>query len=161
MFSERIRSVLKKLTNSVKKLLSITFIRYGLSSLAAFAVNYIILLLLEHLLEDLPANLEIAATAGWIVSSNMNFFVNRRFVFNDNGKIGPEYAKYYTVAIPVFLIKNLGLLEILVRLVHIPTEIASPLAETIMFILTYFFQKALVFGKKKQKEADTDSDTDI
>lgn len=135
----------------IKKIFSVKFVRYGLSSLLAFAINYAILLVLEHSLTDIVGvfGLEIAALVGWIVSSNVNFFVNRKFVFRNSGKLGAAYVKYYGVAIPVFLIKNLGLLELLVRVVRIPTEIASPLAETLMFIVTYFFQKLLVFKNKK------------
>lgn len=133
----------------IKKLLSVKLIRYGLSSLFAFAINYAILLFFKYEFNGMTLNLEIAATIGWIVSSNANFFINRIFVFHDQGKLAPAYFKYYGVAIPVFLIKNLGLLELLVRVVHVPTEIASPLSETLMFIITYFFQKMLVFRQKK------------
>ncbi len=138
----------------VKKLLSVKFIRYGISSLIAFAINYAILLLFKYEFGDMTLNLEISATVGWIVSSNANFFINRIFVFRDKGRLAPAYFKYYGVAIPVFLIKNLGLLELLVRVVHIPTEIASPLAETLMFVITYFFQKLLVFRQNKPRTQD-------
>ena len=141
----------------IKKFLSMRFIRYGLSSLMAFTINYVILLVLDKALSDITLGLEIAATVGWIVSSNVNFFVNRKAVFHDKGKVVPEYLKYYSVAIPVFLIKNLGLFEIFVRLLNISAAIASPLAETVMFILTYFIQKFLVFNGKKKLPAEGDT----
>lgn len=138
----------------IKKLLSVKFIRYGLSSLLAFAINFAILLFFKYKFGETTPYLEISLTIGWIVSSNANFFINRVFVFRDKGQLAPAYFKYYGVAIPVFLIKNLGLFELLVRVVHIPTEIASPLAETLMFIITYFFQKLLVFRQNKPRAQD-------
>lgn len=138
----------------IKKLMSVKFIRYGLSSLLAFAINYTILLFFKYEFSEMTLNLEIAIVIGWIVSSNANFFINRVFVFRDNGKLAPAYIKYYGVAAPVFLIKNLGIFELLVRVIHIPEEIASPISETLMFIITYFFQKLLVFRQKKPQRND-------
>lgn len=123
--------------------------RYICSSLIAFAINYATVWFLESLLGFMKFGLELAMIVGWLLSSHVNFLINRTFVFRSKGRILPAYLKYYSLALPVFLVKNFGFMELLYRLLHLKVSIAYPIAEALMFVVTYLVQKKLVFRQKK------------
>lgn len=125
--------------------------RYVMSSLFAFAINFVSVLLIDRLLENVTLGMEIAMVGGWLISSHINFFVNRSFVFRSRDRVLPAYLKYYTLALPVFLVKCLGFVELLCRLLSLPVVLSLPIAELMMFVLTYIVQKKIVFNIRKKK----------
>ena len=126
-------------------------IRFALSSLLAFLIDYTITLVLEALLKDVVPdfNKEIAFVSAWIVSSLVNFTVNREFVFHSTKKLSVALGEYYGVAIVIFLLKNFAMVELLTRVLGVPLAVAKPIAETTFFIVNFFIQKKLVFKKHK------------
>jgi putative flippase GtrA len=142
---------IQKMKETIKKLFSLYIVRYSLSSVVSFLLNYGIALLLNQALSSLLLGMEISMVVAWICSSHVNFFFNRSFVFSDVGKLFPAYVKYYALALPVFLLKNFGLIEFLTRITPIPFWAAMPLAEIIMFAITYLFQKKAVFIHKEHR----------
>ncbi len=155
----------------IKKLWGSSTVRFVLSSLLAFIVDYVLLLLLftlityfyEHRLPDYhvlfgggnggnagrAGVLEVSAVLAWCVSSSLNFVVNRHFVFRSEGPVKKELLQYYSLALPVFLIKTFALLEVLARVLNVPVEYAKPIAETIFFIINYIVQRFIIFKKKR------------
>lgn len=142
----------------IKAILTSDAVRYVCSSLLAFAVNYGVVLTLDLLLKNLRLGLEISMVAGWLISSHVNFLVNRSFVFRSKGPMLSAYLKYYTLALPVFLVKNFGFMELLCRLLHLKVSIAYPIAEGMMFIVTYLVQKKLIFKKKNRRQEEQPPD---
>lgn len=145
----------------IKAILASDAPRYICSSLISFAINYGVVLILEWLLGSLTFGLEISMVSGWLLSSHVNFLINRSFVFRSKDRIMPAYLKYYTLALPVFIVKNVGFLELLYRLLHLKVSIAYPIAEAMMFVVTYLVQKKLIFRKKKkgwQEESSAEQD---
>ena len=130
--------------------LSSHILKYIFSSVVAFAVNYVLILVFTELLTRLvpAAAMEIAAVPAWIISSLVNFIINRNFVFRSNANLLAALGEYYGLAGVVFLLKTYVLLELLTRLFRIPLEIAMPIAEVLFFIGNYFIQKKLIFKKK-------------
>jgi putative flippase GtrA len=123
-----------------------------MSSASAFILNYIVLICLEHFWADkFTLGPELAMVCAWLMSSMVNFSVNRYWVFKAFGNIFVELSQYYALAFPIFIIKNFGLLEILYRLVGMPMWIAAPIAEAALFIVNYIIQKKLIFKKKSNK----------
>lgn len=126
-------------------------VRYFISSVAAFAVNYAMLLVLERLLRGFSGlSMEIAAVPAFLVSSQLNFRLNRRWVFRSEKRVLPELLGYYSLAAVSFLIKAYVLLEIFVRIFRIPLALAQPIAEAVMFLVNYALQKTVIFNKKKR-----------
>ncbi|MGM9636457.1 MAG: GtrA family protein [Eubacteriales bacterium] len=138
----------------IKAILASDAPRYVCSSLIAFAINYVAVLVLEKLLKSLTFGLEISMVLSWLLSSHVNFLINRSFVFRSKDRILPAYLKYYTLALPVFVVKNVGFLELLYRLLHLKVSIAYPIAEAMMFVVTYLVQKKLIFRKKKTERQE-------
>ncbi len=125
-------------------------LKYLFSSCAAFAVDYVLLLLLDGIFGNFtPASMETAAPLAWIVSSLTNFFLNRNFVFGSRESFVKSMAGYYGLAVGVFVVKTYVLLEALTRLIHLPLSLAKIIAEVIFFVTNYFVQKKFIFRKNK------------
>lgn len=141
------RSILEKIMELLKK----RPVRYLISSGTAFVINYVILLGLEFILRNFSGlSMELAAVPAFITSSQVNFWINRRWVFRSQKAVLPELAGYYSLAIFSFSVKTYVLLEIAVRLIKLPLPIASPLSEMIMFAVNYIIQKTVIFNKKRR-----------
>ena len=138
-----------KISSIINYIKNSTGIKYLFSSGVAFVINYVILVLLELWLSDaFLLGAEVAMVCAWIVSSVINFLINRYLVFNANGNIIAEASKYYALAFPVFLIKNFGILELLYRVLKLKMWIAAPIAEAVLFVSNYIIQKKLIFKNK-------------
>ncbi len=124
-------------------------LKYLFSSVAAFVIDYILLLLLDAVI-PVKASMEIAAPIAWVVSSMTNFFLNRNFVFQSNSPLLPALGEYYGLAGAVFLLKTYVLLELLTRLLHLPLSVAKLIAEVVFFVSNYFIQKNFIFKRKER-----------
>ena len=89
-----------------------------------------------------------------IISLHFNFFINKRFVFEEGEKSrlrGKEYLKYLGLAAFIFVMNTL-ILRGIVETFRINAYIAKILTEVILFTLSYFVHKKLVFSKVQQKQ---------
>lgn len=130
--------------------LSSHILKYIFSSVVAFAVDYVLLLLLTDLLGGIlpKLSMEVAALLAWITSSLTNFAINRSFVFRSKAPLLTALGEYYGLAVVVFLLKTYVILELLTRVLFLPLGIAKPIAEVVFFITNYFIQKKLIFKKR-------------
>jgi len=124
-------------------------LKYLFSSGLAFIIDYVLLVAIARLLAFDGAVELVAAPAAWIVSSLTNFFLNRNFVFRSNTPLLVALPEYYGLAGIVFLLKTYVLLELMVRVIGMPLELAKLVAEVVFFVSNYFIQKKFIFKKKK------------
>lgn len=135
--------------------LSSKILKYVFSSGVAFIIDYVLLLALNKVIP--VASLEIGA-----------FIAMVRFVFcqlHDKPQVCVHFfsiaetslIEYYSLAGVVFLIKTYVFIELMTRVLSIPLAIAKPCAEVILFIINYFIQKKLIFGKRNKKSDQTKS----
>lgn len=142
---------MKNIKNKISELLKRRPVRYFLSSCAAFAINYAVLLALEWLLRGRSGlSMELAAIPAFILSSQVNFWINRRWVFCSDKAALPELAGYYSLALFSFLVKTYLLLEFGVRVLRLPLAVASPISEAVMFLINYAVQKTVIFRRRKR-----------
>lgn len=139
----KLAGILKKYSRQLK---------YILSSVIAFAIDYTLLLIFDRLLP--VASLEIGALIAWCVSSAVNFTVNRRFVFRSDAPLRLAIPEYYGLAGVVFVLKTYVLLELLTRVLKLPVSIAKPICEVVFFVLNYFVQKIFIFPQRKSEGED-------
>lgn len=142
---DRIKALIIKLYNTQA-------LRYIASSGIAFIIDYVLLLIIERALGGLTLSMEIAAVAAWLISSQVNFWMNRVWVFGSKKSPLPELGGYYALAAVSFSVKTFVLLELMVRVLTIPLAIAKPVAEVIMFAVNFIIQKMLIFKKNGKKE---------
>ena len=140
--SDRIKALVSRLYNTQA-------IRYIVSSGIAFIVDYVLLLAFSASLSNSVVSMEVAATGAWLISSQLNFWINRIWVFRSNGPALAELGGYYALAAVSFFVKTFILMELMVRVMNIPLAIAKPVAEVIMFALNFIIQKLFIFRKKK------------
>ncbi len=138
----------------IKNPLGTVAVRYALSSAAAFAVDYILLLIFERIFSHLSVAMELAAVIAFAFSSQINFHINRLWVFKSNKSVWAEMGGYYALAAVSFSVKTFVLMELMVRAIHLPTWIAKPIAEAVMFVVNFIVQKKLIFFKKDRRNAE-------
>ena len=138
----------KRLAEPVKKIITsetgVQSVKYLISSCIAFAVDYVILLALERLFSGFALAMELAAVISFCVSSQINFHINRLWVFKKREGLLAELGGYYALALVSFSLKTFALLELFVRVAGLPT-----IAEVVMFVFNFFVQKKVIFRKKK------------
>lgn len=156
-------------------------LRFSMSAVAAFVIDFLLLLLFEytigfapHLgaglasvvngfvggmfpsfsLENQSAELLICVVAARIISSCVNFLINHKLVFRSSDHIGRAAVKYYLLVV-LILIANFLIMNLLNVVIGLPIAGAKLITEVILFFVSYIFQKLLVFkgGKGKEKNS--------
>lgn len=125
-----------------------TFILFAASSLSCTAVDYITFTLLyTYLLETSTASYFFAR----IISSNMNFMINRKFVFKHNGRTRKELmlsmVKYYTVVLSVLIIAQASMF-FFADTMGLNAYITKVITDSTLFFVNYTLQKKIVFKPK-------------
>ena len=86
-----------------------------------------------------------------ILSLHFNFFVNKKLVFKNNKKdeknLAGEYISYLGLAAFIFAMNTL-ILRGMVEALNINAYLAKIITEVVLFTLSYFVQRNLVFVKK-------------
>jgi len=140
----------------IYKLILAHFFRYTLSSIASFVVDSGMVFLLTLLLPLKDPMLGYVSTVGArIISSLINFFMNKKLVFKADVSTGKSMLRYYALAIPQLIVQTLvnqGLYTLLGitesqaglrTLIHI-------LVMTVLFIVSFTIQQRWVFAPQKQ-----------
>ncbi len=144
---------MQKIMSFIKRLLSAQSVRYLISSCVAFAVSYCVALALDAALGGVTAfSVEAATAAAFIISSQVNFWMNRSWVFKSKKPPLPELGGYYSLALVSFAVKTYVFIEIMVRLLRLSLAIAMPISEAAMFVINYVVQKKLIFKKKDSEK---------
>lgn len=87
----------------------------------------------------------LAIASARLVSGIFNFTLNRQWVFGKGSSLATDAAKYTTLAI-VLVLANYLLTKSLYA-IGLSPFIGKPIAEVIVFLLSYGFQKKLVFKR--------------
>ena len=143
----------------IYKLILAHFFRYTLSSIACFVVDSSMVFLLTKLLGSFladPLLSGISTVGARIVSSLINFFMNKKLVFQANVSTAKAMVRYYALALPQLLVQwllNQGLYNLLGigesqagarTLIHI-------LVMCVLFIVSFTIQQRWVFAPEKNK----------
>ena len=87
----------------------------------------------------------IGAVLGFIVSAIANYFLNKKFTFNNKLKAyGKQMTKFFIVSI-IGLILNTAITILLVERVGVPPTIVTPLAAAIVLFWNYFGHRVFTF----------------
>ncbi len=78
-----------------------------------------------------------------VISSAFNFILNKYVVFKERKRDAKEVAKYYCIVVSVFLCTIL--LNSLFLTIGVAQWLCQPLATFIMFFISYYFQRVIVF----------------
>lgn len=136
------------------------FFQYTLSSMISASVEMVLVYLLTLVLPGtLPwfALTAIPAVTGRVVSSLLNFFLNKKLVFHSHVNTGKALLRYYMLVVPMLLLQ-LGMTHGIFTLLCIND--GQPILRTgvhmtvmvILFIVSYFIQKRWVFTQNRKKK---------
>ena len=143
----------------IYKLILAHFFRYTLSSIASAVVDTGAYSLLGKVLSGMLTGLSLTAAAGIIarvISSLLNFFLNKKVVFRTNCSTGRAMLRYYTLALPqmaaqVLLTQGVyALLNISDTATGLRTLIYA-VVMTVLYFVSYMIQQRWVFAPEKSK----------
>lgn len=115
------------------------FLKFSSVGIASAAIDYG----LFALIYGLTGEILLAIATARLVSGIFNFSLNRQWVFGRGGSLSRDATKYSLLAIALVSLNYLFTKSLL--LLGISPFIGKPLAEIIVFLLSYKFQKRLVF----------------
>ena len=143
----------------IYKLILKHFFRYTLSSLACFVVDaggvFLLTKILGIFLKD-PLLGSVATVGARAVSSMVNFFMNKKLVFQTNVSTCKAMLRYYALALPQLAVQTL-LNQGIYSLFGIGEEAAAlrtlihVLVMCVLFIVSYTIQQRWVFAPDKNK----------
>ena len=116
------------------------------SSLIAFAIDFVMLLLLSRLTAGLGAELSLVvrAVGARLVSASANFCINRRVVFKGNETLGKAIAKYAALAVGILAVNYL-LLRLLNIVLRWPLALSKIIVEVLLFVVSFVVQGKFVY----------------
>lgn len=118
--------------------------KFSLSSLAGFAIDFVLLLTIHAV----TGSLVMSVVGARVVSSAANFTINRWYVFRDRRvrSLRASATRYYAL-VGVILAANYGLMHLLHITARIPLVVAKIITEITLFLSSYQAQKWIVFGR--------------
>ena len=90
---------------------------------------------------------QVALALAWAISSVVSYTTQKFLVFQANGNWIKEYLKCCTTWFFSYLI-NAGLLEFIVKILHLNVFVAQIIATITAAMFTYIFFKKFAFKKK-------------
>lgn len=127
----------------------IRIFKFSLSSFTAFLVDYAVYSLVLLLFTDKISfgTLTFANIVARIVSSTLNFTINRNFVFKSTDNVFKSAVKYFSLAALVLLGNSL-VLNFFTHCLNINHYISKILTEMLFFLFNFTIQNFIIFKKK-------------
>ena len=128
-------------------------LRFTLSSIAAFATDYAAYGLLSLLFAALPTSLMLVFSnvGARLISSTLNFNINKKFVFKHSEKGKGSLIRYFSLAAGILGLNTIILLG-LNTLSGGNIYLLKLIAELACFAISFTAQKLFVFKMKNEKE---------
>lgn len=149
VYYEESESKFNKLVDSftIYRVLFSEYIKFFLSGFLCFFIDIILFILIGKLLNVIDINIRIilATCIARIVSSFINFNINKNFVFKSHEKNNIILTKYYLLCI-LRTLMSAGLVVILYNLFKIIDEtIIKIIVEIFLYFISYRIQKKYIF----------------
>ena len=143
----------------IYKLILAHFFRYTLSSLVCFVVDSSMVFLLTKILGAVltdPLLSGIATVGARTVSSLINFFMNKKLVFQSNVSTARSMLRYYALALPQLAVQwvlNQGIYTLfgITETQAAARTLIHILVMTVLFIVSFTIQQRWVFAPEKSK----------
>ncbi|MEA4893938.1 MAG: bifunctional glycosyltransferase family 2/GtrA family protein [Oscillospiraceae bacterium] len=129
--------------------------KFAASSLTGFAVDYGLYSILAAVTAGLGGvvGIPLSNITARIVSSSVNYTINRRFVFKSRDNAAKTAVQYFTLAACI-LAANTVLLSVLVIDLGMNEYAAKIITEVVFFAVSWLVQRFFIFAKKPE---NTDS----
>ena len=126
-------------------------LKFCASSLLAFCIDYILVMVLSALTRAWPAStsLTFSVVCARLVSASVNFTVNRKVVFKGNEHLGKAILKFALLAACILLL-NLALMHLLTG-IGWPLPLAKIVTELSLFCLNFAVQGKFVYRRRAKE----------
>ena len=147
----------------IYKLILAHFFRYTVSSLTSAVVDTASYTILTMLLQGILKGFTLTAVSGVlarVISSLLNFFLNKKLVFKTNVSTGKAMLRYYALALPQMAAQVL-LTQGVYSLLSIPDTatflrtLIYIVVMTVLYVVSYMIQQRWVFAPEKATQEDT------
>ncbi len=123
-------------------------VAFAASSFAAFAIDAVLLIAIVTATDSLV----LGVVGARLVSATVNFLVNRSLVFHaTRGSWRRQLASYAGLAV-LLLLASYGALDLLTEL-GVPLLVAKPVADTVLFAVSWLVQQRQVFAPPRRRPA--------
>ena len=118
------------------------------SSFLSFLFEYVLFLLLTWLTKSWSISLLFATAVSRVLSSILNYSLNKRLVFESDNKT--SFLRYVVLAVFIFGV-HFGLLYLFTTICGIPKWIAYIIVQLIVYPMSFVLQRKFVFVKDKKQ----------
>jgi putative flippase GtrA len=125
------------------------FFRFIFSSLSAAFIDFIVFILIYSATKNIISSL----IGSRIISSLVNYFVNRRLVFHRHKGLTFSLIRYYIILCLITVLSYL-FISVLHSKIGISVPISKIIAETALFFLSFSLQRNYVFSNLKTEMVD-------
>lgn len=122
-------------------------LKFSASSIISFLVDYV----LYTILMLATQNVFISNISARVVSSIVNYTVNKRFVFKKKGNLVKSAISYF-ILVALILAGNTFVLHLLVNVCGVNELLAKLITEAGFFVISWTVQKFIIFKPKKKKK---------
>ncbi|HCP71525.1 MAG TPA: hypothetical protein DIT87_05815 [Clostridiales bacterium] len=147
----------------IYRLILAHFFRYTVNSLVCAVVDTGLFTLFTAMLKKVLEGFALTAAAGGgarVISSLLNFFLNKKLVFRSTADTGRAMLRYYCLAIPQMLLQIL-LTEGAYLLFRINTTgvlhtLIYVIVMVVIYVISYMIQQRWVFAPQRQNEPEVE-----
>ena len=138
----------------IYKLIFGNFIKFSMSGIISFIIDYLLFLLFANIIfkgYDLKNLILVSTVLSRIISSAINFTLNKTVVFNNKGNENTILliVKYYTLCI-VQMLLSAGIVYGVCCFVSLSKNIVKIIVDLILFFVSYKIQKEMIFKKQEK-----------
>lgn len=136
------------------------FLKAVTSSMLAFLIDFIIAHICQFFifktdpisgngfLATVISSYSLSMTIAWVVSSFINFIVNKKWVFRSDKNFAKAFFGFYALATPIFILKAFVLTPIL-KGNSFSFTLTYIIVNIVMYFLNYIIQKKFIFKNKE------------
>jgi len=119
---------------------------FGASSLVSFVIDAVAMLTLNAL----TGSLALAVIGARLLSSGVNFTLNRHRVFRSRGRVRPQILRYALLAL-VLLAASYSALQALTTL-GVALLVAKISSDFVLWLTSFGLQRTVVFGQRRESQ---------
>lgn len=128
-------------------------IKFTLSSMSSFLVDYILFGIFIMFLKNIPEYILISNILARFISAAYNYLVNAKLVFKMKKPTVKSAIQYFMLALFMLCMNNL-ILSFILYMTGLPAMVAKIITELILFIMSYLIQHVFIFRKTDHKKLD-------
>lgn len=129
-------------------------LKYSLSSLTSTAIDLLVFTVMVHFLTGSGAMTILTATVmARLISGNVNFWMNKHWVFQSKNTGIGEATKYFMLFTIQMLLS--WVLVTLLSYLPIPITVVKMLVDTSLFFISYQIQKKFIFQIRKARSVSS------